>query len=88
MSEVYLLCWDYGAVSSGEQASFSSGELHIKIKDAEDNEHRVALCASTVGNTVAIAKLEPSEKGVILHNLSSATTLTKLDFKDIAAICI
>ncbi len=88
MSEVYLLCWDYGAATSGKPAPFSKGDISIRIKDAHENEIHILLCESTIGNTAAIAKIELTDNGVVVHNISNAGTLKELNFKEIAAICI
>ena len=88
MSEVYLMCWDYGAATSGELAPFSKGDISIQIKDEDENEHVLVLCASAIGNVAAIAKLEPTNAGVVVHNISSAGTLNQLNFKEIASVCV
>ena len=88
MSEVYLLCWDYEGVTSGENAPFSKGDVSIRIKDEQENEQLLLLCSNAIGNIAAIAKLEPTEAGVVAHNISSTGTLKELSFKEIASVCI
>ena len=87
MSEVYLLCWDYGAIDSGENAPFTEGNISIRIKDNSNQEIKISLPPDAIGNIAAIAKIEITEQDILVQNLARAGTIKNLNFEEIGSLC-
>jgi tellurite resistance protein TerA len=88
MGEVYIVCWDYGAVTSGSPARFAGSDVTVSLMDDTGTNHNITLDAGAIGNTAIVAKIDnTSPMGAQFINTSNAGTLKGLDFDAIAALC-
>jgi tellurite resistance protein TerA len=78
LSNVWLLCWDYGQVQAGKPARFSDSDITLNVMDDSANSHNVTLDTGTFGNVCVMATIEVSPIGSKLVNTSKAGTLKGL----------
>ncbi|HAI68026.1 MAG TPA: hypothetical protein DCM38_01150 [Gammaproteobacteria bacterium] len=79
MNYVWIFCWDYGMVQTGQAARFKDSD--VKLSLADDSGHRTDVNINTgeSGNVCCIATIDKSEAGETkLINYSQAGTLKGL----------
>ncbi len=81
MKYVWLFCWDYGMVKSGQTARFSGSDVNLSLVDREGNQNTVELDDVVEdGNVCCIATIDnTSPTGAMLINVSRSATLHKLE---------
>ncbi len=76
---VWVLCWDYGKVSSGAPARFAGSDVKLSVMDDRGTTHDVNLDTGQVGNVALISTIDNSSPmGAKLINASKAGTLKGL----------
>lgn len=76
MENIWLICWDYGAIQAGTPARFEGSDVHIGLMDDTGTEHDVALDGNGLGNVCIVAQIDNSSPmGAKLVNFSKAGTL-------------
>lgn len=79
MEKVWLLCWDYGMVQSGQAARFSDSDVNLSIIDDTGKSVSVELDSGDTGNVCCLAMIDNSSPmGAKLVNTSIAGTLKGL----------
>jgi uncharacterized protein involved in tellurium resistance len=79
MNFVWIFCWDYGRIQTGEAARFKDSDVRLTLTD--DTAHRIHVNINTgeSGNVCCIATIDNSEVGETkLINYSETGTLTGL----------
>ena len=79
MSKVWIFCWDYGQVQTGQAARFEGSDVNLNIIDDSGKTVSVPLNTGDTGNVACIATIDNSSPmGAKLINTSSAGTLKGL----------
>lgn len=80
MQKVYILCWDYGAVTGGTPARFSESDVKVTLMDDSGTSHDVKLDTGDAGNVAVVATIDNSSAmGASFENTSKAGTLKGLN---------
>jgi len=83
MKYVWLLCWDYGMVQSGQSARFKDSDVVLSIIDDTGKNISVKIDTGDTGNVCCIATLDNSSPmGAKVINSSQAGTLKGLKSLD------
>ena len=76
---LWILCWSYSNVESGESALPDKGDVSVEILDDQGRKHSVALDSARPGNFWVVAHIDNSDpSGVRWSNWSTAATLKGL----------
>ncbi len=79
MNKIWIVCWDYGAVTDGKPARFSGSDVTVNLIDDSGTNHKVTLDTGDTGNTAIIATIDNSNAmGAKFINDSKAGTLKGL----------
>jgi len=79
MKYIWLFCWDYGKVKTGEKARFDQSDVQLTLSDQEGNATTVDIDTGEEGNVCCIATIDnTSATGAMLINASRPATLHKL----------
>ena len=79
MKYVWLMCWDYGKVKTGEAARFKDSDVTLSVMDDKGTTHDVTLDTGDMGNIALVATIDNSSPiGSKLINTSKAGTLKGL----------
>ena len=79
MKFIWILCWDYGAVTEGKAARFANSDVSVSIMDDKGTSHAVSLDTGDTGNTCVVATIDNSSPlGAKFVNTSKAGTLKGL----------
>jgi uncharacterized protein involved in tellurium resistance len=80
MKRVYLCCWDYPKVESGQSGRLSGNSLKVNIMDDKGGSFEVPMVSSQQGNVACIATIDNSSPITTkLLNSSNATVLQGLN---------
>jgi tellurite resistance protein TerA len=80
---VWLFCWDYGMVQSGQSARFADSDVNLTIVDDAGKSVSVRLDTGDTGNVCCLATIDNSSPmGAKLINTSRAGTLKGLKTMD------
>ncbi len=80
---VWIICWDYGKVQSGQGARFADSDVKLTIVDDTGKSVSVSLDTGDTGNVACIATIDNSSPmGGKLINTSQAGTLKGLKSLD------
>ncbi|MCP4699114.1 MAG: hypothetical protein GY862_20015 [Gammaproteobacteria bacterium] len=83
MKYVWLFCWDYGMVQSGQSARFADSDVTLAIVDDTGKSVSVSLDTGDTGNVCCLATIDNSSPmGGKLVNTSKAGTLKGLKSLD------
>jgi len=79
MNKIWIICWDYGAVTDGKPARFSGSDVIVSLIDDTGTNHSVSLDTGDTGNTALVATIDNSSPmGAKFVNDSKAGTLKGL----------
>ena len=79
MKYVWIFCWDYGMVQSGQSARFADSDVTLSIVDDTGKSVSVSLDTGDTGNVCCLATIDNSSPmGGKLVNTSKAGTLKGL----------
>jgi len=79
MKYIYVVCWDYGAVTDGKPARFDNSDVSVSVMDDAGTSHAVTLDTGDTGNVCVLATVDNSNAmGAKFVNLSKAGTLKGL----------
>lgn len=73
MKHVWLFCWDYGQIQSGEDARFAASDAEVSITDDGGQTHTAKLNAVESGNVCVVATIDntnPSAPKVVTDSKS------------------
>ncbi len=83
MTFIWVLCWDYGAVTSGKPARFTGSDVSVSILDDKGTSHAVTLDTGDAGNVCVLATIDNSSPmGAKFVNTSKAGTLKEFKSLD------
>lgn len=83
MKFIWILCWDYGAVTGGKPARFKGSDVLLTLTDDTGNNHKVSLDTGDMGNVCLVATIDNSSTmGANFINSSKAGTLKGLENLD------
>jgi uncharacterized protein involved in tellurium resistance len=83
MKNIWILCWDYGAVQEGKPARFAGSDVAVTVMDDSGNGHAVTLDTGDTGNVCVVATVDNSSAmGAKFVNTSKAGTLKGLKTLD------
>jgi len=83
MKNIWIICWDYGAVQDGKPARFSGSDVTVSLMDDSGTNHDVKLDSGDTGNICVVASIDNSSPmGAKLVNESKAGTLKGLSNLD------
>ena len=83
MKNIWIICWDYGAVQDGKPARFSGSDVTVSLMDDSGTNHDVKLDSGDTGNISVVASIDNSSPmGAKLINESKAGTLKGLSNLD------
>jgi len=79
IDSIYIVCWDYPRVESGQPARFAESDVTVAIKDGAGKQHSVKLDSGDMANVCVVAQIDNSNVGKPkLINTSKAGTLKGL----------
>lgn len=89
MKKIYILCWDYPSVESGQIARFAESDIQVTILDDQGKQFSCALDSNSKGNVCCVAEIDNSSAiGAKFINRSSVGTLNGLhDLSQLIEIC-
>ena len=61
MKKLWLFCWDYNRVQSGQKARFTKGDIIVKITDDTQKTTRIDIDDSDNGNVCYFACIDSSQ---------------------------
>lgn len=80
MKQVWIFCWDYNMVKTGQRARFQDSDVTLNISDEQGNTLSVEIDTGEEGNVCCLAMIDNSSgTGAMLINASRAATLHKLE---------
>lgn len=83
MQQVWIFCWDYTKVQSGQGARFKDSDVVLSITDDTGKSVAVKVDTGDMGNVCCIATIDnTSPLGAKLVNVSKAATLKGLKSLD------
>jgi len=83
MKAVWLFCWDYGMVQTGQSARFKDGDVRLTISNAAGQQIAMSIDTGEKGNVCYLAGLDNGGlRGTKLVNTSLAGTLKGLKTVD------
>jgi tellurite resistance protein TerA len=83
MKAVWLFCWDYGMVQTGQSARFKDSDVRLTLSNAAGQQIAISIDTGEQGNVCYLAGLDNSGlRGTKLVNTSLAGTLKGLKTVD------
>ncbi len=83
MNFIWILCWDYGAVTDGKPARFDGSDVSVSLTDDSGTSHKVTLDTGDLGNVCVVATINNNAAmGAELVNSSKSGTLKGLQNLD------
>lgn len=80
MKKIYIFCWDYPSVESGQVARFSNSDITTSVIDDHGNSYTCSLDNMEDGNVVCMAEIDNSSPlGAKFVNRSTVGKLHGLD---------